>query len=45
MFDCSQMFSLDFLEFSLKKRHLKNLKKSANKIIKNKKFNTLKKKE
>ena len=33
---CSQIFSVDFLEFLLKRRHLKNLKKSANKFRKNK---------
>ena len=36
---CSQIFSVDFCEFLLKRRHLKNLKNSANKFIKNKKFN------
>ena len=42
----SQPFSVDFLEIFLKRRRLKNLKKSANKFIKNKKFNiTMKKKK
>ena len=45
MSHCSQTFSEDFLEFILKKRHLKNLKKSANKFIKYKKLNMLMKKE
>ena len=35
----------DFLEFLLKRRHLKSLKKSANKFIKKKKFNKLMKKK
>jgi len=39
MSHCSQTFNVDFLESLLKRRHLKNLKKSANKFIKNKKFN------
>ena len=29
----SQMFSVDFQAFLLKRRHLKNLKKSANKFV------------
>ena len=41
----SQRFSVDFLEFVLKRRHLKSLKKSANKFIKNKKFNKMMKKK
>ena len=35
MSHCSQTFSVVFLEF-LKRRHLKNLKKSSNKFMKNK---------
>jgi len=35
MSHCSQPFSVDFLEIFLKRRRLKNLKKSANKFIKN----------
>ena len=38
MSNCWQTFFVDFLEFVKKKRHLKNLKKSANKFIKNKKI-------
>jgi len=38
MFQCSKPFSVDFLEFLVKRRHLKHLKKSANKFIKNKKI-------
>ena len=38
MFHCSNPFSEDLLEFLMKRRHLKNLKKSANNFIKNKKF-------
>ena len=34
-------FSADFLELLLKRRHLKNLKKSANKFKENKKFNIM----
>ena len=41
MSSCSQTFSVDFLEFLLKRRHLKNLKKFANKFIKNKIFNIM----
>ena len=41
MSHCLQTFSEDFLEFLLKRRHLKNMPKSANKFIKNKKFNTI----
>jgi len=36
---CLQTFSLDFLGFFFERRHLKYLNKSANKLIKNKKFN------
>ena len=36
---CLQIFSVDFLEFLLKRRHLKNLKKSANKFVENRKYN------
>ena len=36
MFYCSQTIFVDFLEFSLKRRHLKNLKKYANNFTKNK---------
>jgi len=39
MSHCSQNFSVDFLQFLLKRRDLKNLKKSANKFVKNKNFN------
>ena len=35
----SKSFSVDLLEFLIKIRHLKNLKKSANKCLKNKKIN------
>ena len=42
---CSQTFSVDFLEFLLKRRHLKNLKKSASKFVKNKQFNIMMKKK
>ena len=35
MSHCSQTFSVDFMEFSLKRQHLKNLKKSAKKLIRN----------
>jgi len=34
MSHCSQTFSVDFLVFLLKRRHLKNWKKSANKFVK-----------
>ena len=34
MSPCLQTFSVDFLELLLKRRHLKNLKKSANKFAK-----------
>ena len=37
----SQGFSADFLEFLSKRRHLQNLKKSANKFIESKKFNIM----
>ena len=35
----SKSFSVDLLECLIKIRHLKNLKKSANKCLKNKKIN------
>ena len=35
----SKSFSVYLLEFLIKIRHLKNLKKSANKFLKNKKIN------
>ena len=38
---CSQTFSADFLEILLKRRLLKNLLTSANKFVKNKKFNIM----
>ena len=38
MSHCSNPFSGDLLEFLMKRRHLKNLKKSANYFIKNKKI-------
>ena len=41
----SLIFSVDFLEFLLKRPHLMNLKKYANKYVKNKKFNILIKKK
>ena len=41
MSHCLKTFSVDFQEFLMKRRHLKNLKKSANKFIKNKKFNIM----
>ena len=41
MFHSLQTLSVDILEFLLKRRHLKNLKKSAYKFKKNKKFNTI----
>ena len=41
IFDCSQTFSVDFLEFLLKRRHLKNWKKSVNNFIRNTKFNLM----
>ena len=41
MSQCLQTFSKDFLDFLLKRRHLKNLNKSADKFIKNKKFNII----
>ena len=41
----SQRFAADFEEFLLKRRHLKNFKKSANKFIENKKFNMMIKNE
>ena len=39
MSQCSQTVSVDFPEFLLKRRHLKNFKKSVNKCVKIKKFN------
>ena len=42
---CSQTFSVNFLEFKGKIQNLKNVKKSANKFIQNKKFNILMKKD
>ena len=45
MSHCPQTFSVDFLKFLSKRRHLKNLKKSANKFVKNKKFNIIIKKK
>ena len=44
MYPCSQTFSVDFLQL-LKRQHLKNLKKSPNKFLKDKKFNIFIKKE
>ena len=41
MSHCSQTFVVDFLEFLLKRRHFKNFMRSANKVIKNNKFNSL----
>ena len=41
MSHCSQTFSVDFMELLLKSRNWKNLKKSANKLIKNEKFNKM----
>ena len=41
MVDFSQTFSVVFLEFLWKRRHLKNLKKSANKFIYNKKISIM----
>ena len=42
MSHCSKTFSVDFLEFLLKRRHLK---KSANKFLQDKKFNLMMKKK
>ena len=39
------LFSVDFLAFLMKRRHLKNFKKSANKSLKNVKINMIKKKQ
>ena len=41
MSHCSQTFFVDFLEFVLKRRNLQSLKKSANKFLKNMKFNIM----
>ena len=45
MSHCSQTISVDFLKFLLERRHLMNLKKSAKKFIKRKKFNLMMKKK
>ena len=45
MSHCSQTFSVDFVEFLWKRGHLKNLKKSVNKFLKNKKFSIMMKKK
>ena len=45
MSQCLKPFSVDFLEFLMKRRQLKNLNKSANKLIKNKKINRMIKKK
>ena len=45
MSHCSKPFSVDFLEFLMKRRHQSNLKKTAHKCIKNVKINIIMKKK